>query len=149
MNNQRKEKALKIIESAREIARIGVRPDAVVIFDTIEEIAEEIVSERYDFSFERYSQVIDGSLYLDEVEYLVDLVSCVKDTFVNLTPHTITLVSQHTHEKLEEIPASGIVARAELVQAAISSVGGYPVYHNTYGKVTGLPEPKPNTYYVV
>jgi len=65
---------------------------------------------------------------------------------VNLTPHEI---------RIGEIafPPSGMVARVATVQtdagALIFDGHTFPVVHNTYGEVEGLPDPEPGTIYLV
>ncbi|MEM1711215.1 MAG: hypothetical protein QXU12_02310 [Nitrososphaerota archaeon] len=55
---------------------------------------------------------------------------------VNLTLHEITI---YTDRGILSIPPSGRVAR----------IGGIPINRVEYGEVEGLPEPQPNTYYIV
>ena len=59
--------------------------------------------------------------------------------FVNLTPHDIVLNSG-------EVYASAGVAR---VRAAYSNFDENGICEAVFGEVTGLPEPKPGTIYIV
>ena len=61
-------------------------------------------------------------------------------TFVNCTPHAITLNDGRTFEP------SGNVAR---VAQSISDFDENGIAVQSFGEVTGLPDPKPDTYYIV
>jgi len=69
---------------------------------------------------------------------------------VNLTPHTISI--SKVGGKLLSLPSQG-VARVTVTQTQAGSVMvdgvEVPVYRNTYGEVTGLPDPAPDTAYIV
>lgn len=71
---------------------------------------------------------------------------------INLTPHDIQLVYQEPeldHESIDIIPASGMLARCEVIKEAVGTAGPVPVYNMTYGPVQGLPEPQEDTFYIV
>jgi len=65
---------------------------------------------------------------------------------VNLTPHEVNINGL-------AVPPSGTVARVATVQteAGMLVFDGhtFPVVHNTYGEVQGLPAPEPGTVYLV
>jgi len=65
---------------------------------------------------------------------------------VNLTPHEINVAGV-------VFPPSGTVARVATVQkdagALVFDGHTFPVVHNTYGEVEGLPDPEPGTVYLV
>jgi hypothetical protein len=63
---------------------------------------------------------------------------------INLTPHDVTETTSGI-----TYPASGIIARLDHKDKLISSVNGTPVYQKLYGEVRNLPEPTPNTLYLV
>ena len=72
--------------------------------------------------------------------------------FINLTPHDIQLVYQDPdldHESIDIIPASGILARCDVIKEVVGTAGPVPVYNMTYGPVQGLPEPQADTAYIV
>jgi len=72
--------------------------------------------------------------------------------FVNLTPHDIVLASGENNAKRMTIPASGIVARVSSTPGAAETIDGVPVPvmgRQTWGSVEGLPDPVPNTLYIV
>lgn len=72
--------------------------------------------------------------------------------FINLTPHAIQLVYQDPdldHESIDIIPASGILARCDVIKEEVGTAGPVPVYNMTYGPVQGLPEPQADTAYIV
>jgi hypothetical protein len=62
--------------------------------------------------------------------------------FINLTPHALTI------EGIGTIESSG-VARVNVTAFPRISVGGVRVMKNVFGNVSGLPEPKLNTVYIV
>ena len=72
---------------------------------------------------------------------------------VNLTPHTINIMPAGPTGPVVTIPPSGQVARCTVdrVQADTITVEGVtiPVNRTQFGEVTGLPEPQPNTIYIV
>ncbi len=69
---------------------------------------------------------------------------------INLTPHPIVV---RTDGVDITIPASGQVARVTSQQELASQIDVYgltiPVQRTTFGQVDGLPDPKPNTIYIV
>ena len=69
---------------------------------------------------------------------------------VNLTPHALNLV---TESGTVTIPPSGTVARVSVTRENVGTVTvegvAIPLYRTTYGEITDLPEPAPNTLYVV
>lgn len=74
---------------------------------------------------------------------------------INLTPHNIDLVVGDTKVT---ISPSGEVARCAVEKQRVGSITLYdgakvlaeiPLNQNTYGEVTGLPDPQPDTYYIV
>ena len=80
---------------------------------------------------------------------------------VNLTPHAIHMVNMD-NEIILTIPRSGQVARCETRRVMTGkihitydndigelSITTFPINKTEYGQVTGLPEPKAGTYYIV
>ena len=69
---------------------------------------------------------------------------------VNLTPHAMNIV---TDSGTATIPPSGTVARVTVTRESAGTAtidgGVVPLYRTTYGEVTDLPDPAPNTLYVV
>ncbi len=72
---------------------------------------------------------------------------------VNLTPHALNLMPQGPDGPTVTIPPSGPVARCAVyrVQVDTVTVDGItvPVNQTRFGEVSGLPEPQPDTIYVV
>lgn len=71
-------------------------------------------------------------------------------TFINLTPHAITVClptsfgsNRYTYEP------SGTVARCAVVREEIPMVGPFRCIRQTTGDVEGLPERQPATFYIV
>lgn len=71
--------------------------------------------------------------------------------FVNLTPHTINV-----WEDLDTVGGgrtvslfSRGVARCDTIRATLPHLGGVRVTSQVFGAVTGLPDPSPDTVYVV
>jgi len=80
---------------------------------------------------------------------------------INLTPHDIIITNENCRPLLT-IRRSGVIARVrqsrKLTEVLIASerlddvtthLVQIPVVRTTYGEVEGLPEPQPNTYYIV
>ena len=67
---------------------------------------------------------------------------------INLTPHTITFLDGN-NSVLATVEPSGVVARAAQTREAVGEVNGIPVNQCSYGAVTGLPDPQPETIYIV
>ena len=72
---------------------------------------------------------------------------------VNLTPHELNLMPQGPDGPVVTIPPSGQVARCQVnrVQIYTVTVDGIsvPVNKTQFGTVSGLPDPQPDTIYVV
>jgi hypothetical protein len=70
---------------------------------------------------------------------------------VNCTPHPVVVCGEGYQRTV--IQPSGIVARiaAKQKEVAAISVNGIsvPIYSTEYGQVEGLPDPSPNTFYIV
>ena len=66
--------------------------------------------------------------------------------FINLTPHTINI---HTDHGVVNIAPSGEVARVATVEVEADTVGGIPTVRTSYGEVTGLPTPTEGTTLIV
>lgn len=65
---------------------------------------------------------------------------------VNLTPHTINLV---TDSGVKVIPASGTIARVEQTTTLVKEVDGIPMVQSHWGDLLDLPDPKEGTMYIV
>ena len=68
--------------------------------------------------------------------------------FVNLTPHSITFITEEGNRVIEP---SGTVARLTTETIINGYIGGIPVTITKYGEIEGLPDPDPNceTIYIV
>ena len=66
---------------------------------------------------------------------------------VNLTPHALNL---YKGDKLvETIPPAGKVARVKLERVVIGDVNGFPITKTNAVSVENVPDPEPDTIYVV
>jgi hypothetical protein len=64
---------------------------------------------------------------------------------INLTPHEVHDLNTGT-----VIPPSGTVARVGKCTTRVEHINNIPVYRTTFeGEVENLPEPKPDTVYIV
>lgn len=71
------------------------------------------------------------------------------ESIVNLTPHTVTIVGEDG-ATVATIAPSGLVARVATKSEMVGKTeSGIPLFATRYGQVTGLPEPEPDTIYVV
>lgn len=67
-------------------------------------------------------------------------------TKINLTPHDVIIT---VDGKTETIKSSGL-ARCQEKSTQVDLIDGWiPVYETEYGEVSGLPEPKEGTIYIV
>ena len=64
---------------------------------------------------------------------------------LNYTPHDIHMIKG---DETITIPSSGL-ARCQEIKNKVGEVNGFPVYAVSFGEVTGLPEPQPDTIIVV
>lgn len=67
---------------------------------------------------------------------------------INLTPHAINFLRED-NSVLATIEPSGMIARAAQTREAVGEVNGIVVNQCSYGAVTGLPDPQPETIYLV
>ena len=65
---------------------------------------------------------------------------------INLTPHEITIIRD---DGSITIPPADTVARCAVTRRQVGSVDGIPVNRSVFGTVEGLPDPQPDTYYIV
>lgn len=74
---------------------------------------------------------------------------------VNLTPHTLSFMVKTSDgsELTLVIPPSGTIARCAVVREQVGTVivdgVSIPINHTRFGVVEGLPDPEPDTVYVV
>ena len=69
--------------------------------------------------------------------------------FINLTPHKVTVYDSKGEKVIAEIPPSGMVARVAVTSKIIGEVAGIPIRKAEYGEIENLPDPMPDTYYIV
>lgn len=65
---------------------------------------------------------------------------------INLTPHTTNI--HKDGKEVKSIESSGIV-RLETSRKLIETVDGIDYYETELGEVSGLPDPEPDTRYIV
>lgn len=73
---------------------------------------------------------------------------------INLTPHTVVIALDGNDTTITIPPALGpdgkpTPARVSTQQVPAGNVNGIPVVSTVYGDVVGLPDPKPDTIYIV
>lgn len=68
--------------------------------------------------------------------------------FVNLTPHTLNIVSD-SGDTILSVPPSGTVARVSTQQTVVNNIGSVDVVRTVFDDVEGLPAPQPDTVYIV
>jgi hypothetical protein len=66
---------------------------------------------------------------------------------INCTPHAVVL--HRSDGTVTAFSPSGSVARCDEVRGAAGALDGAPVFSTRFGQVTGLPEPEPETVYIV
>lgn len=68
-------------------------------------------------------------------------------TFINLTPHALTVIAADGGEHVFE--PSGQLARVGSSQEMLPQIGGFTVAKTVWGMVTGVPAPQEGTVYIV
>jgi hypothetical protein len=69
-------------------------------------------------------------------------------SFVNLTPHTITVLDADG-TAVRVLDADGTVARVASATAVTAVVDGVEIFETSFGEVVGLPAPAPGVFWVV
>ncbi len=69
-------------------------------------------------------------------------------TLVNLTPHSITFFAENG-DAIMELPGCPNPPRVSTIRENYGQVKGIPVNKVTLGQIQGLPDPQPNTGYIV
>lgn len=71
---------------------------------------------------------------------------------INLTSHVVKLINNDTKESVS-LPPTGSIARVSIkrkkIDVFIFNDAHIPIYESKWGNVKGLPNPSPNTYYIV
>jgi len=72
---------------------------------------------------------------------------------INLTPHPLNLMPEGSDGPMVTIPPSGLVARCAVDRVQVDTVAvdgiAVPVNQTRFGEVSDLPDPQPDTIYVV
>lgn len=66
---------------------------------------------------------------------------------VNLTPHAVNFITADGRQI--DVQPEGIIARLEQKDVLSRWIGRIPVYKTEYGEVQNLPDPQPDTIYIV
>jgi hypothetical protein len=66
---------------------------------------------------------------------------------INVTPHDIRLIGPDG--AIKEVARTLAVARVTQTLEQVGSSDGIPIYRATYGPVEGLPDPEPDTLFIV
>ena len=67
-------------------------------------------------------------------------------TFINLTPHDINIL---TPSGLRTIEPHDYCARVNASTRTVDTIDDIPIVEQTFGDVNGLPDPAPDTFYLV
>lgn len=118
------------------------RENALEIFGTINtsSIKEEVIENFSSFQFNSRA----GKEAIEEMEKFIEQNS---EVFINLTPHTITLMNEK-FEVIEVLESKGIV-RAEEKKEIIKEINGVKIYKTSFKNINGLPEKQKNVIYIV
>lgn len=65
---------------------------------------------------------------------------------INLTPHDVNII---VGDSVRVIPPSGTVARCKEEVEIIGEIDGIPIVRKFFGQVENLPDPKPDTIFIV
>lgn len=66
---------------------------------------------------------------------------------INLTPHAIVIIGDD--DKSTVVPTCGDVVRCAVTSEPAGEFAGIPLSRTTFGEVVGLPDPQPDTLYIV
>ena len=66
---------------------------------------------------------------------------------INLTPHEVNIILENGN--IINIPASGTIARCKVERQIINNINGIPITQTKFGEIEDLPDPQPNTIYIV
>jgi hypothetical protein len=69
--------------------------------------------------------------------------------FINLTPHEVVVYDQVGQNIVLRIPPSGTVSRVSVRSEIVGEVNGVAIRKTTYGDIVDLPDPQPDTVYIV
>lgn len=70
-------------------------------------------------------------------------------SFLNLTPHDVTMYAADGVTVVKTIPKAGVSVRVREEVAERTMLDGVPVVSKRFGEVTGLPAPIPDTWMIV
>lgn len=124
------------------IAYKDVNDNCFYIWGKGEYYEEEEVIETFE-SFEFNCKY--GDNLIEEMEKFINENDNIE--FVNLTPHTITLMDDN-FKPLEILESKGIV-RAEEKKEVIKEINGVKIYKTSFENVNGLPKKQKNVIYIV
>ena len=68
---------------------------------------------------------------------------------INLTPHDVHIYDETGKTIIRTYPASGTVARVRSTTEIVGEVDGIEIARTTFGEIEGLPDPQPDTKYIV
>jgi hypothetical protein len=68
-------------------------------------------------------------------------------TLENCTPHEVAIVTDNQEPIV--IPPSGIIPRVKSTVTNLGTINGIPVMKTELGQVENMPNPKPNTIFIV
>lgn len=68
---------------------------------------------------------------------------------INLTPHDVHIYDAEGKNVIATYPASGTVARVKSMTEIVGEVNGVAIAKSTFGEIEGLPDPQPDTKYIV
>jgi hypothetical protein len=66
-----------------------------------------------------------------------------------MTPHKIVIYDEKGKKVIAEIPPSGTVTWVSASLRVVGRLGAIPIRKMEYGKIGNLPDPMPDTYYIV
>lgn len=67
----------------------------------------------------------------------------------NLTPHAITIYAPDRITVLQSVAPEGIFPRVSTTQEVVGEINKIPVQRVIYGDIDGLPNPEPDTIFIV
>lgn len=89
----------------------------------------------------------DVKVTIEEEKVTLEKAENKQGVILNYTPHTVNIIDAEGN-KIQDFPSQG-EARCKQETTSVGTIGNVPITSTTFGEVTGLPEEKEGTYYIV
>ena len=87
---------------------------------------------------------------------MITIINCTPHSIIMLSSNNVTFNSSTRHYDIDgeavvvkTYEPSGILPRCKQEEELIGNITGHLIFRMSFGEVENLPEPKPDTYYIV